>query len=113
MRKRYDRSRLRDVSGQLRTNEVWTVKRGSWSIFRIMQMIFDTSAIKQTHGFALFLRCWWMEARDIPAVAVAARWTKSLKFILSIAIHRGGLAKNHFRLVATQKKRIGEQLNYF
>ena len=45
--------------------------------------------------------------------AVAARWTKSLKFTLSIAIHRGGLAKNHFRLVATQKKRIGEQLNYF
>ena len=30
-------------------------------------MIFDKSAIKQTHGFALFLRCWWMEARDIPA----------------------------------------------
>ena len=21
----------------------------------------------QTHGFALFLRCWWMEASDIPA----------------------------------------------
>ena len=32
-----------------------------------MQMIFDTSAIEQTHGFALFLRSWWMEARDIPA----------------------------------------------
>ena len=46
-------------------------------------------------------------------VAVAARWTKSLKFTLSIAVHRGGLAKNHFWLVATQKKRIGEQLNYF
>ena len=46
-------------------------------------------------------------------VAIAARWTKSLKFTLSIAVHRGGLAKNHFWLVATQKKRIGEQLNYF
>ena len=46
-------------------------------------------------------------------VVVAARWTKSLKFTLSIAVHRGGLAKNHFWLVATQKKRIGEQLNYF
>ena len=46
-------------------------------------------------------------------VAVAARWTKSLKFTLSIAIHRGGPAKNHFWLVAKQKKRIGEQLNYF
>ena len=46
-------------------------------------------------------------------VAVAARWTKSLKFTLSIAFHRGGLAKNNFWLVATQKKRIGEQLNYF
>ena len=46
-------------------------------------------------------------------VTVAAHWTKSLKFTLSIAVHRGGLAKNHFWLVATQKKRIGEQLNYF
>ena len=34
---------------------------------RIMQMIFDTSAIEQTHEFALFLGSWWMEARDIPA----------------------------------------------
>ena len=32
-----------------------------------MQIIFDTSAIEQTHRFALFLRSWWMEARDIPA----------------------------------------------
>ena len=46
-------------------------------------------------------------------VAIAARWKKSLKFTLWIAVHRGGLAKNHFWLVATQKKRIGEQLNYF
>ena len=46
-------------------------------------------------------------------IAVAARWTKSVKFTLSIAVYRGGLAKNHFWLVATQKKRIGEQLNYF
>ena len=30
-------------------------------------MIFNTNAIEQTHGFALFLRSWWMEARDIPA----------------------------------------------
>ena len=46
-------------------------------------------------------------------VAAAARWTKSLKLTLSIAVHRGGLAKNNFWLVAKQKKRIGEQLNYF
>ena len=46
-------------------------------------------------------------------VEVAARWTKSLKFTLSIAAHRGGLAKNHIWLVATQKKRIGEQINHF
>ena len=46
-------------------------------------------------------------------IAVAARWTKSVKFTLSIAIHTGVLAKNHFCLVATRKKRIGEQLNYF
>ena len=46
-------------------------------------------------------------------VAVAARWTKSLKFTLSVAVHRGGLAKNHFWLVTTQKERIGEQLNYY
>ena len=45
--------------------------------------------------------------------ANAARWIKSVKFTLSIAVHRGGLAKNHFWLVATQKERIGEQLNYF
>ena len=30
-------------------------------------MIFNTSAIEQTHGFALFLRSWGMEGRDIPA----------------------------------------------
>ena len=36
-------------------------------MFRIMQMIFDTSAIEQTHGFALFLRSWWMKVNDIPA----------------------------------------------
>ena len=23
--------------------------------------------IEYTHGFALFLRCWWMKATDIPA----------------------------------------------
>ena len=46
-------------------------------------------------------------------VAVAVCWTKSLKFTLSIAVHKGGLAKNHFWLVPTQEKRIGEQLNYF
>ena len=44
---------------------------------------------------------------------IPARRTKSMKFTLLIAVHRGGLAKNHFWLVATQKKRIGEQLNYF
>ena len=32
-----------------------------------MQMIIGTSAIEQTHGFVLFLRCWWMKATDIPA----------------------------------------------
>ena len=46
-------------------------------------------------------------------VAVVARWTKSLKLTLSIAVHRGGLAKNDFWLVTKQKKKIGEQLNYF
>ena len=46
-------------------------------------------------------------------VAVAARWIESLKFTLSIAVHMSGLAKNDFWLVATQKQRIGEQLNYF
>ena len=33
-----------------------------------MQMIIDTSAIEQTHGFALVLRCWQMKASDIPVV---------------------------------------------
>ena len=35
--------------------------------FQNLQIIFETSAIEQTHGFALFLRCWWMKATDIPA----------------------------------------------
>ena len=34
-------------------------------------------------------------------------------FSNSIAVHTGGLAKNRFWLVATPKKRIGEQLNHF
>ena len=33
----------------------------------IMQMSFDMCVIEYTHGFALFLRCWWMKATDIPA----------------------------------------------
>ena len=45
-------------------------------------------------------------------IAIAARWTKSVKFTLSIAVHTGALTKNHFWLMGTQKKRIGEQLNY-
>ena len=31
-----------------------------------MQTIIHKSAIKQTHGFALSLRCLWMKATDIP-----------------------------------------------
>ena len=30
-----------------------------------MQIIINTSAVEQAHGFALFLRCWWMKATDI------------------------------------------------
>lgn len=37
-----------------------------------------------------------------------ARSTKSVKFTLSIAVHAGGLAKNQFCRVTTEKKRIGE-----
>ena len=37
-------------------------------------------------------------------VAVAARWTKSLKFTLSIAADRGGLAKNNFLACGDAKK---------
>ena len=43
-------------------------------------------------------------------IAIAARWKKSVKFTLSIAVHTGVLAKNHIWLVATRKKKIGEQL---
>ena len=46
-------------------------------------------------------------------IAVSARWEKSVKFTFSIAVYTGGLAKNDFWPVATQKKRTGEQLNYF
>ena len=38
-------------------------------------------------------------------VADAARWTKSLKFTLSIAVDRGGLAKNNFFGLWRRKKR--------
>ena len=31
-----------------------------------MQTIIHKSAIEQTRGFVLFLRCWWMKATDIP-----------------------------------------------
>ena len=54
-----------------------------------------------------------MTSESLPVgyiIAIAARWTKSVKFTLSIAVHTGVLAKNHFWLVATRKKRIGEQL---
>ena len=45
-------------------------------------------------------------------VAVAAHWTKSLKFTLSIAVPRGGLAKTHFWLVGRKKREL-EYNNYF
>ena len=45
-------------------------------------------------------------------IAIAARWTKSVKFTLSIAVHTGVPAKNHFWLVATRKKRISAILVY-
>ena len=46
-------------------------------------------------------------------IAVAAPSTISMKITLSIAVYTGGLAKNHFWLVSTRKKRIRDQPNYF
>ena len=46
-------------------------------------------------------------------IAVAAPSTISMKITLSIAVYTGGLAKNHFWLVATRKMRIRDQPNYF
>ena len=46
-------------------------------------------------------------------IVVAAPSTKVVKITLSIVVYTGGLAKNHFWLVATRKKRIREQPNYF
>ena len=46
-------------------------------------------------------------------IAVAAHWKKSVKFTLSIAVRTGGLTKNQFWLLATQKEIIREQPNYF
>ena len=43
-------------------------------------------------------------------IIIVARWTKSVKFTLWMAVHTGVLAKNHIWLVATRKKKIGEQL---
>ena len=37
-------------------------------------------------------------------IAIAARWTKSVKFTLSIAVHSGVLAKNHFLACGDAKK---------
>ena len=54
-----------------------------------------------------------MTSESLPVgyiIAIAARWTKSVKFTLSIAVHTGVLAKNNIWLVATRKKKIGEQL---
>ena len=67
-------------------------------------MIFDTSAIKQTHGFALFLRCWWMEARDIPAglrQSVTSLVYKLRTDMLLQNIHIQNLWNLHFRLLST------------
>ena len=38
---------------------------------------------------------------------------KRSRELTKIYLEGGGLPKNHFWLVATQKERIGEQLNYF
>ena len=46
-------------------------------------------------------------------IAVVAPSTKVVKITLSIAVYSRGLAKNHFWLVATRKKRIREKSNYF
>ena len=67
-------------------------------------MIFDTSAIEQTHGFALFLRCWWMEARDIPAglrQSVTSLVYKLRTDMLLQNIHIQNLWNLHFRLLST------------
>ena len=43
-------------------------------------------------------------------IAIAARWTLPVKFTLWMAVNTGVQAKNHIWLVATRKKKIGEQL---
>ena len=40
-----------------------------------------------------------MTSESLPVgyiIVIATRWTKSVKFTLSIAVHTGVLAKNHF-----------------
>ena len=46
-------------------------------------------------------------------VAVAARWTKSLKFTLSIAVHMDGWPKIIFDLWRRKKKELENNLTIF
>ena len=76
-----------------------------WGYFHILFYI--------TSYTFLYIKCTFMTSESFPVsyiIAIATCWTKSVKFTLSIAVHTGVLAKNQFWPVATQKKRIGEQL---
>ena len=80
----HDRSRLRNVLGQLGIYSLFSYENLKFSTKKIKERIlngqqeilvnfqsyanvFDTSAIERAHGFALFSICWWMKIRDIPA----------------------------------------------
>ena len=111
-----------------------------------MQTIIHKSAIEQTRGFVLFLRCWWMKATDIPVGLrqsvtslvyklhtdmIWYRTGRQISCLISLVEqcqsrystclaqfkcnrnHLYQFTKNHSWLLATQKKGIGEQLNYF
>ena len=69
------------------TPAFWEFFRTDWLIF-YMQIKVEEKGLLLSHWYEKYFR-----------------W--------SFAVLTGGLAKNYFRLVATQKKRIGEQLNYF
>ena len=122
---RQNQNSLDKIKGQIVSWRIFVSISASASNFKTvkritsMENVFHTSMENISAEVSIFcpwtnwihlVTCSKIEFRDLHCYS---RWTKSLKFTLSIAVHGGGLAKNHFWLVTVQKKRIGEQLNYF
>ena len=75
----------------------------------------DHPGMKNIPGEVSIFCLWtnWIHLKEYIFKLWQDRIPWAILFALSIAVHTGGLAKNRFWLVATEKKRIGEQPNYF